>query len=285
MGDDKQHSKVVPEAGPNAGSQAGPKAKEVNKRLEELTRNAMDEVVKEPGQNISGMNDLLVRFVSGVAMLGVSFIALYLGSWIWIGFVVLIAGLILWEWNLLVGKFGVSALSEIAWQFVGALYVGAAALALIQVRLNYEMWPVMIAFLFPVIAVDVGAYFAGRTVGGPRIAPSISPSKTWAGLCGGAVMAGFFCIISEVFDIGPGGFVVGYTAVSLGSAFGTGVLIGIIAQAGDFFESWMKRRANVKDSSNLIPGHGGVFDRMDGFLAVFFVLFLIAVVPAYIGLD
>ncbi len=231
------------------------------------------------------MNDLLVRFISAVAMLGVSIIALYFGGWFWIGFIVLLGGLVLWEWNLLVGKFGVSTLSEVAWQFVGALYVGAAALAMIQVRLNYDMMAVLLVFLVPVIAVDVGAYFSGRLIGGPRIAPSISPSKTWAGLGGGALAAGIVCIIGEVMDIGPGGFVSGYDFGSLGGAFVTGIVIAVIAQSGDFFESWMKRRANVKDSSNLLPGHGGIFDRLDGFLAVFFILFLIAVVPAYIGLG
>ncbi len=262
---------------------------DVRSRLEEITKQALDEVQDNhsdrlEGSSASGMSDLLVRFVSAVAMLGVSIIALYFGGWFWIAFVVLLAGLVLWEWNLLVGKFGGSGLSEVAWQFLGALYVGAAALAMVQVRLNFEMWPVLLAFLAPVIAVDVGAYFSGRLIGGPKIAPSISPSKTWSGLLGGGVAAGIVCIFAEVMDIGPGSFAPGYSASSIVSALGTGILIAVIAQSGDFFESWMKRRAEVKDSSNLLPGHGGIFDRLDGFLAVFFVLFLFAVVPAYIGL-
>ena len=236
------------------------------------------------GANSGAMNDLLVRFVSAVAMLGVSIIALYFGGWFWIAFVVLLAGLVLWEWNLIVSRFDVSPISQVAWQFVGALYVAAAALAMVQVRLSYDMIAVLLVFLIPVIAVDIGAYFSGRLIGGPRIAPSISPSKTWAGLGGGALAAGIVCMIGEVMDIGPGGLTGGYDIGGLGGAFLTGIVIAVIAQAGDFFESWMKRRAGVKDSSNLIPGHGGVFDRLDGFLAVFFVLFLIAVVPAFIGL-
>ncbi len=263
---------------------ADDKEEAVNQRLRELTQSAMEEASGKTPAEASGMNDLLVRFISAVAMLGVSIMALYFGSWFWIFFVVLLAGLVLWEWNLMVSRFGVSALSQVAWQFVGALYVGAASLAMIQVRLNYEMWPVLLAFLAPVIAVDVGAYFTGRTFGGPRIAPSISPSKTWSGLIGGAVVAGIVCIVAEIFDVGPGAFTAGYTLGGLGGAFATGLLVGVIAQGGDFFESWMKRRADVKDSSNLIPGHGGVFDRLDGFLAVFFVMFLIAVVPAYVGI-
>ncbi len=236
-----------------------------------------------PTEQATGTSDLLVRFISAVAMLGLSVIALWLGGWFWIGFVVLLAGLVLWEWNLLVRGFGVSPLAEVAWQFVGALYVGAAALAMVQVRINYDMWTVMLAFLLPVIAVDVGAYFAGRALGGPRIAPSISPSKTWAGLLGGALAASAITIGIEVSDIAAT-TAPGYTLAGIGMAGVSGVLIAIIAQSGDFFESWMKRRAGVKDSSNLIPGHGGVFDRLDGFIAVFFVLFAIAVVPSYIGM-
>jgi phosphatidate cytidylyltransferase len=230
-----------------------------------------------------GTSDLLVRFVSAVAMIVLTIIALYLGEWVWIAFVALLAGLVLWEWNLLVRGFGVSAVAEVAWQFIGALYVGAAALAMVQVRINYDMWTVLVAFLAPVIAVDVGAYFAGRSIGGPKIAPSISPSKTWAGLIGGAVAASIITIGIEVLDFGPT-TAPGYTMASIGLAALSGLLIAVIAQSGDFFESWMKRRAGVKDSSSLIPGHGGVFDRLDGFLAVFFILFLIAVAPAYIGL-
>ena len=242
-----------------------------------------DDETQASASNGGAMNDLLVRFISAVFMLGVVSIALYFGGWFWIGFVVLLAGLVLWEWNRIVSRFGISAIGEVAWQFIGALYVGAAALAMIQVRINYDMWGVLIAFLAPVIAVDVGAYFAGRMIGGPKIAPSISPSKTWAGLIGGAITAGLVCILAEYLDLGPGGFVSGVSTAAIGGAMLTGAVIAVIAQSGDFFESWMKRRAGIKDSSALIPGHGGVFDRVDGFLAVFFVLFLIAVVPAYVG--
>lgn len=244
----------------------------------------MEDVKAKTHPQPMGTSDLLVRFVSAVAILGLTVIALWLGGWFWIAFVVLLAGLVLWEWNLLVRGFGISAMSEVAWQFVGALYVGAAALAMMQVRINYDMWTVLAAFLAPVIAVDVGAYFAGRAIGGPKIAPSISPSKTWAGLIGGALAASVITIGIEVLDIGPT-TAPGYTLASIGLALLSGFLIAIMAQSGDFFESWMKRRAGVKDSSSLIPGHGGVFDRLDGFIAVFFVLFLIAVVPGYIGLG
>ena len=147
---------------------------------------------------------------------------------------------------------------------------------------GYDFLTVLFAFIAPIVAVDVGAYFSGRLIGGPLLLPSVSPSKTWAGLAGGAVAASLVIIGVEVFDVGPS-TAPGYSAGGIGQAVLSGTLIAILAQAGDFFESWMKRRAGVKDSSNLIPGHGGVFDRVDGFLAVFFVLFVVAVAPALIG--
>ena len=119
-----------------------------------------------------------------------------------------------------------------------------------------------------VVLVDVGAYFAGRTIGGPKIAPAISPSKTWAGLLGGVIGA----TIALIVYFGLGGAAAGYRNFSglpmVIELLPFGAAIAVVAQIGDFFESWLKRRAGVKDSSNLIPGHGGVLDRIDGLLAV-----------------
>lgn len=241
-----------------------------------------------------GMGDLLVRFVSAVAFAGAAMIALWLGGWFWVGFVVLLAGLVLWEWNAIVSKFGISAGGEIAWLFMGTLYVTGASMAMISVRtgelspllpdrfFGYDMWTVLLVFIAPVVAVDVGAYFAGRLIGGPRILPSISPSKTWAGLFGGMVAASLICVLAEIYAIGPYSSTLGSGGTAVLRAITTGCLIAVIAQSGDFFESWMKRRAGVKDSGSIMPGHGGIFDRLDGFIAVFFILFLMAVVPAYL---
>ncbi len=230
-----------------------------------------------------GVTDLPVRLASAIIMVVVVSGALWLGGWWWVGFVVLLAGVVLWEWNNLVRGFGVSALSEVTWLFFGAAYISAAALALMQVRMNYSPLEVLLIFMAPVVAVDVGAYFIGRAVGGPKIAPSISPSKTWAGLIGGAFAASLLAIGVELANFGPTARD-GFSWTGILMAIVGGSLIAVLAQAGDFFESWMKRRAGVKDSSNLIPGHGGFFDRADGFLAVFFVLFMVAVVPGLLGL-
>lgn len=243
---------------------------------------------------ITGTSDLPVRLASAVVMLVVAGGALWLGGWFWTLFVIALALGVLWEWNRLVGRFGVSTLAETAWFFAGVIYIGGAATAMLTVRNGRQVLPldpqlsgygpveVLVAFILPIVAVDVGAYFAGRAIGGPKIAPKISPSKTWAGLGGGALLAALVGVAVEMTDFGPAA-IPGYDAVSIGFAVLGGVLIAVLAQAGDFFESWMKRRAGVKDSGNLIPGHGGLFDRLDGFLAVFFVLFVIATVPTLLG--
>ena len=242
-------------------------------------------------QGPSGTSDLLVRFVSAVAMIGLVVIPLWLGGWFWIGFVVLLAGLVLWEWNKLVRAFEVSPVAEVLWQFAGTIYVGGAAIAMIAARIGwgflfgepaqaYNPWAVLLVYFAPIVAVDVGAYFSGRLIGGPRIAPSISPSKTWAGLAGGAVAAAIVNLVIGGTGFGREGASVTFILGTIAGAIAAGILIAVIAQAGDFFESWMKRRAGVKDSSNLIPGHGGVFDRLDGFIAVFFILFLVTLIQA-----
>jgi phosphatidate cytidylyltransferase len=242
----------------------------------------------------AGVSDLPVRLASAIVMLVLAGGALWLGSWFWTGFVVLVACGILWEWNRLISRFGLSSLGETAWFFGGVLYVGGATVAMVIVRnglvdfipaspiRGYGPLGVLVVFILPIIAVDVGAYFAGRAIGGPKIAPKISPAKTWAGLGGGALLASLVGVAVELADFGPAS-APGTSAFALGMAVLSGVLIAVIAQAGDFFESWMKRRAGVKDSGNLIPGHGGLLDRLDGYLAVFFVLFVIATLPALLG--
>ncbi len=227
--------------------------------------------------------ELAMRAGSAVVMLALAGAALWLGGWFWVGFVALTACGVLWEWNRLTAKFGLAPVAEVAWLFGGSLYITAAALAMIQVRFNFAALDVLAAFLAPVMAVDIGAYFAGRMIGGPKIAPRISPSKTWAGLGGGALGAGLVGCLVEIADIGPGAGAPGFTSGALAFALLAGLLIAVIAQSGDFFESWMKRRAGVKDSSGLIPGHGGLLDRLDGFLAVFFVLFVVDALGKILG--
>lgn len=226
-------------------------------------------------------SDLGVRVASALVMVTLAGMALWLGGWAWTIFVALIAAGVLFEWRELVRGFSVSAMTAAVWIFGGILYIGLAAAMMLFLRFGEAITDngaqLVLIILLPVIATDIGAYFAGRAIGGPKIAPSISPSKTWSGLLGGSAAAAAV-VAWLAFRTGAEGDL-GQTAVALVSA-GFGVAIAVIAQTGDFFESWMKRRAGVKDSGKLIPGHGGLFDRLDGLLAVLFIggLLLVGVV-------
>jgi phosphatidate cytidylyltransferase len=144
--------------------------------------------------------------------------------------------------------------------FTGFLYVAIPSFALIVLGWFDFAWPgIVLWVMFVTWSTDTFAYFAGRSIGGPKLAPRISPSKTWSGLIGGLIGAELL------------GFLIAYW-LELGSPFlYIGGLMGLIAQGGDLFESWLKRRAGVKDSGTILPGHGGVLDRLDGFLPVVLV--------------
>jgi len=153
--------------------------------------------------------------------------------------------------------------SEILWIGLGALYCAIPVFALPLVR---EVGGIDVLFLlfFVVWATDIGAYFAGRKFGGPKVLPSVSPKKTWSGAIGGALAAIIFAYV--VAQISP--------ELGIWPAMILALVLSVVSQMGDFFESWVKRLHNVKDSSNLIPGHGGVLDRVDGLVTAALVLAL-----------
>jgi phosphatidate cytidylyltransferase len=225
-------------------------------------------------------SDLGTRTLSAVVMLAVTGAALWLGSWWWIGLVIVVAGGVLYEWRRLVRGFALRASAEALWTLAGILYLGIAVAMLMFLRDQVGIVSALMVVLM-VIATDVGAYFAGRTFGGPKIAPKISPSKTWAGLFGGIIAASALLAGYLVYGLhhlnSPSYEDVGDRAGAL-LGIAVGAVVAVVAQAGDFFESWMKRRAGVKDSSHLIPGHGGLFDRVDGLLAVSFVLGILFII-------
>lgn len=144
------------------------------------------------------------------------------------------------------------------WSVVGVPYVALSALSMVLLRSDSHHGLIAVYWLlFVVWGADTLAYFAGRTIGGPKLLPAISPHKTWAGLAG-AVVGGILC--SALFAS-----VTGLESVLW--LCGVGALMAVVEQAGDFFESALKRKAGVKDSSALIPGHGGMLDRVDGLVA------------------
>lgn len=142
---------------------------------------------------------------------------------------------------------------------LGVLYIGLAGIALIELRLDGEAGRANVLFLFLVVwASDIGAYVAGRAMGGPKLWPAVSPNKTWSGAAGG---------LAAAIAIGLGVALAFTPGASLFAVVAVAVLLGVASQAGDLLESAIKRHFHVKDSSRLIPGHGGLLDRLDGVLA------------------
>ena len=139
----------------------------------------------------------------------------------------------------------------------GMLYSAYPIISLTFMLQNYGFIST-IWLIGSVWAMDTGAYAFGKTIGGPKMCPKISPKKTWAGLIGGMLTAGAWGALCAKF--GESSVFMPVVVVS--------AILGVVSQGGDLFESWIKRYLNVKDSSNLIPGHGGIFDRMDALLAV-----------------
>ena len=150
----------------------------------------------------------------------------------------------------------------------GFIYIALPSFALLVLRWT---WAALVLWLMLVTwATDIFAYFAGRSIGGPKLAPKISPNKTWAGLIGGMAGAAIVgALAANFFGLGA-------------PFFWLGAPMGLIAQLGDLYESAVKRRYGVKDSGTILPGHGGVLDRLDGLLpvAVATLIILIATLAA-----
>ena len=239
----------------------------------------------------------------------------YIGGWLFLGVCALAASVILWEWTSLVfrgtdlrvlspglvalllaaaltgqGQQAGTAIGAVAigavlaggvvaawprrhpgsnragWGAGGVVYAGVALLAPILLRADEQWGFVALVFLFAIVwTTDIFAYLVGRLVGGPLLWPAISPKKTWSGAVGG--LAGGVAA----------GTAVAYASVGIAPAVAgaLALVLSIVAQGGDLFESAIKRRFGAKDASGLIPGHGGVMDRLDGFLVAALVAVLI----------
>jgi phosphatidate cytidylyltransferase len=224
-------------------------------------------------------------------------LAAWAGGYAFAALIALAAALMCWEWHRMlngtfalsgkVASFGCAAASVLAvarpdmglalmaltalasaglagrdrsgrlWAAFGAVYAGLPSVAMVWLRDDPVAGNAVIWWLLLVVwSTDIGAYAFGRLIGGPKLLPLVSPKKTWAGLIGGMISAGLAALmVALMVGAVPG----------LG-VFAIGAVAAVVAQIGDLFESWIKRRCNVKDSSHIIPGHGGVLDRVDGLL-------------------
>lgn len=193
--------------------------------------------------------------VAGVATLAIAGLCLALGR-IEASLVVLMLGLVV---------VGAVTPERRIWAIAGFGYAAAAELASTLLRLDPKMGFTALMFVFLVVWVtDIGGYFAGRGIGGPKLWPRVSPKKTWAGALGGfvaslVVAAGFAALDPNKAD--P------QLMLQMTSLLLLGAILSIASQLGDLFESAVKRQFGVKDSSHIIPGHGGLLDRLDGFVA------------------
>ena len=197
------------------------------------------------------MSELAIRTMTGMVMIAVALVASAVGGTLFAVAVAAAATAMYYEWTRIVRDWGMG------WKVGGFFYALAPAIALLWIRerdahgLELLLWVFLVTW-----STDIGAYFAGRTFGRTKLAPSISPNKTWAGLYGGIAAA---ALIGGAWVLATG---LGKPLLVLAP------ILAASAQAGDLFESWMKRRAGVKDSGNWLPGHGGLLDRLDGLVPV-----------------
>jgi phosphatidate cytidylyltransferase len=246
--------------------------------------------VAEQGRN------LLMRVIAALVLAPAAIAIAYAGGSLWVALVTLAAAGLYVEWLMIVGavrqtRVVVSGVAGLAiaglclgigridasllalalglavvaalspqpriWSAAGFFYAATAEIASVLVRLD-QVWGfvALILILLVVWVTDIGGYFAGRGIGGPKLWPRVSPKKTWAGAIGG--FAASLMIAAGFAAIGLG---------KTGPLLLLGAVLSIVSQLGDLFESAVKRRFGVKDSSHLIPGHGGLMDRLDGFVA------------------
>ncbi len=254
-----------------------------------------------PGRGVFRIGpDLWPRVAAAVVMGLVALVVAWTGGIVFVAFWWIAAAIVMWEWQRIVGgerllervflgalclagaalcalhNWAVPAVAMLVvagaavgfvaapdrriWAGTGALYGGAlvVGLGLLEASPIYGLAAVL--WLFAIVwGADVAAFFAGRAIGGPRLWPSVSPGKTWSGAIAGALAgAALGLVVGVIFAPGP---------VRIDRLFALGLATAVVSEFGDLFESAVKRRFGVKDSSRLIPGHGGLMDRLDSFIA------------------
>jgi phosphatidate cytidylyltransferase len=197
------------------------------------------------------MSELVVRTLAGLVMIAIALVAAAVDGYVLAILVALVATAMFYEWRQISRGWG------LGWAIGGFVYAVLPAISLLWIRegdsrhLDLLLWVFIVTW-----STDIGAYFVGRAIGKKKLAPAISPGKTIAGLYGGVAVA---TVLGGAWVLFRG---LGHPLIVLAPVFAA------MAQGGDLFESWMKRRAGVKDSGHWLPGHGGVLDRLDGLVPV-----------------
>ncbi|MFN7038876.1 MAG: phosphatidate cytidylyltransferase [Alphaproteobacteria bacterium] len=200
--------------------------------------------------------NLLMRVLTTILVAPIIIFFVYKGDILFTTLIVTIAVLMAFEWYKITstnqGK------TFVIWQFIGLIYITLPCASLIWLRDQAKGREIVFWLLSVVWATDIFAYFIGNIIGGWKIAPSISPNKTWSGLVGGVCASAIVGIITA------------NTCHSNNPKYliGLSIILGIYAQIGDLVESWFKRKFGVKDSGHVLPGHGGIMDRVDGIVPV-----------------
>ena len=265
-----------------------------------------------------GSGNLTLRVVSAAVLAPMVLAITYAGGWVFLALCAVAAGAVLWEWMSLVSRdadprllapgsaallgagvliglglpvaaFGMIAIgaalaallaiawsrrddpasATVIWAAGGVTYAGATLLGPTLLRRDPEWGLTALLFLFATVWItDIFAYFTGRAIGGPRLSPRVSPNKTGAGAIGG-LAGGVVAGVAVAYASGLG---------RLGIIAVMAFLLSVLAQAGDLFESAVKRHFGAKDAGRLIPGHGGLMDRLDGFLVAAFAALLIGII-------
>lgn len=205
---------------------------------------------------------LIKRLLSGLVLAPITIFFLLYGGYPFIGLVVIVGMISLYEWFGMTEHEAQKSAARWGHYIFGLLYLSGSLAAFIFMRFGYEngAWYTL-SLLLSVWASDTGAYFTGKLIGGAKLSPHISPNKTWAGFGGAVLFFGGTLVCIDILSDSL--FGQPYVLVFL-----IGCVLGAIGQCGDLFISWHKRRFHLKDTGHLIPGHGGLLDRIDSILLI-----------------
>lgn len=202
------------------------------------------------------INNLVARTISAAVMIPSVLYITHVGSYPFTLMVLICSILMAFEWEHLTSN---ADSNKALWKIFGIFYIVLPCISMIWLRGITDKGELIIYWLFSVVwATDIGAYFAGCYIGGWKLAPAISPKKTWSGLIGGLICATLVGYITSYL----------YNPTNPEALILLSGVLGAYGQIGDLLESWIKRKFSIKDSGNLIPGHGGILDRVDSLVTV-----------------